>query len=257
LSPKVILALVVFGAIFTSPAFAQTTTVEINGNEYHIEYTSTGIEIKSVSADEGGWTALIFDVSVIDSTGNMEISFDRSFFDAKFQGEDDSFFVLADGEEVSFNETKDDSIRTLSFSLSQDTEELEIIGTILAGQSNFLEQEKEAAAIAQAEAEAEAEAAAKAEAEAAAKAEAEAAAKAEAEAAAKLEKLIESCGEGTIFQDGICVVLEKESIDTNPLIYSITIAFGIGIAAMLILWAIGKAGRRNHKELTDDESDDS
>ena len=241
--------MVVFGAIFTSPAFAQTTTVEINGNEYHIEYTSTGIEIKSVSADEGGWTALIFDVSVIDSTGNMEISFDRSFFDAKFQGEDDSFFVLADGEEVSFNETKDDSIRTLSFSLSQDTEELEIIGTILAGQSNFLEQEKEAAAIAQAEAEAEA--------EAAAKAEAEAAAKAEAEAAAKLEKLIESCGEGTIFQDGICVVLEKESIDTNPLIYSITIAFGIGIAAMLILWAIGKAGRRNHKELTDDESDDS
>ena len=249
MSPKVILALVVFGAIFTSPAFAQTTTVEINGNEYHIEYTSTGIEIKSVSADEGGWTALIFDVSVIDSTGNMEISFDRSFFDAKFQGEDDSFFVLADGEEVSFNETKDDSIRTLSFSLSQDTEELEIIGTILAGQSNFLEQEKEAAAIAQAEAEAEA--------EAAAKAEAEAAAKAEAAAAAKLEKLIESCGEGTIFQDGICVVLEKESIDTNPLIYSITIAFGIGIAAMLILWAIGKAGRRNHKELTDDESDDS
>ena len=247
------MALVVFGAIFTLPAFAETATLEINGNEYSIDYTSTDIEVKSVSADEGGWAALIFDISVIDSTGNMEISFDRGFFDAKFQGEDDSFFVLADGEEVSFNETKDDSIRTLSFSLSEGTEELEIIGTILAGQSNFLEQEKEAAAIAQAEAEA----AAKAEAEAAAKAEAEAAAKAEAEAAAKLEKLIESCGEGTIFQDGTCVLLEKESIDTNPLIYSITIAFGIGIAAMLILWAIGKAGSRNHKELTDDASDDS
>ena len=112
MSPKIILALVVFGAIFTLPAFAETATLEINGNEYSIDYTSTDIEVKSVSADEGGWAALIFDISVIDSTGNMEISFDRGFFDAKFQGEDDSFFVLADGEEVSFNETKDDSIRT-------------------------------------------------------------------------------------------------------------------------------------------------
>ena len=88
--------------------------------------------------------ALIFQVLVSESEseGDISITFDRKVFDAKIAGEDDEFFIIADGEEITFTEEKDDTSRTLSFSIPQGTEEFEIFGTILFDESFLLQLEE-------------------------------------------------------------------------------------------------------------------
>ncbi len=165
--------------IMIPSAFAATLSIEIDGSTYDIDYSSNNVNLKSVTADLD-FISLIFETDVSASGGDVTITFERDFFDAKIGYSDDDFFILSDGDEIEFEETKTDESRTISFSLLQGTEEIEIIGTILADNS-FLQ--------AQLDEQAEAEAAAQAEAEAAAQAEAEAAAQAEAEAAAQAEAM--------------------------------------------------------------------
>ena len=236
--------------IMIPSAFADSISVDIDNISYDIDYTGNSVVLKSVTADLD-FISLIFETEVSESGGDVSITFQRDFFDAKFGTEiDDEFFILSDGDEIEFEEIKTDESRTLSFSLSVGTEELEIIGTILANNSFLLEQEAEAKADATATAKAEADA--KAEAEADAKAEAEADAKAEEQ---KLEKLVNACGDGTIYENGECILspMEKNAsnVNTGPLIYSVVIGLMIGIAITLILWGIGK---KSHKVLSEDDS---
>jgi len=245
-------------AIMIPSAFADTITIEIDNITYDVDYTGNNIVLKSATSDLD-FISLIFETEVSESGGDMSITFQRDFFDAKIGTEiDDEFFILSDGDEIEFEEIKTDESRTLSFSLSVGTEELEIIGTILANNSFLLEQEAEAEADANAKAEADANA--KAEADANAKAEADANAKAEADANAKaeeqkLEKLMNACGDGTIYENGECVLspMEKNAsnVNTGPLIYSVVIGLMIGIVITLILWGIGK---KSHKVLSEDDS---
>jgi len=250
----------------TSSTFASIISVEIDSTNYSIEYTGNNIILKSATADLEA-ISIFFETEVADSNGDIIINFQRDFFDAKVGvAIDDDFWVLADGEEINFEETKTDYSRTLSFSISSGTEEIEIIGTILGNYSYLISQENQAEADADAEAKAkaDAEAKAKADAEAKAKADAEAKAKADAEAEAnakadaeeqRLEKLANACGDGTVFENGECVLspMAKNASDTRtgPLIYSIVIGMSIGIMIMLILWGIGK---RSHKVLSDEGS---
>ena len=246
-------------------AFADTVSTEIDNTSFDIDYNANNVVLKSVTADLD-FISLIFETEVSGSEGDVSITFQRDFFDAKLGYSDDDFFILSDGDEIEFEEVKTDEYRTLSFSLSAGTEEIEIIGTILANNSFLIEQEQqdaEAAAQAQADADAqaEAEAAAQAQAEAAAQAEAEAAAKAQAEADAKnaeeekIENMMNTCGDGTVYENGECVLspMEKNASDfrTGPLIYSIVIGMSLGIVIMMILWGIGK---KSHKVLSDDDS---
>ena len=256
---------VLIAAIMIPSAFADSVTTQIDSTNYDIEYTGNNVVLKSATADLD-FISLIFETEVTGTEGDITITFQRDFFDAKIGYSDDDFFILSDGDEIEFEEIKDDTSRTLSFSLSAGTEEIEIIGTILADNS-FLEEQKEQAeqeikdkeAAEKAEAaidEAKKEAAEKAAAE---KAAADAAAKAEQEAKLaeeqRLEKLMSSCGDGTVFENGECVLspMAKNATDmrTGPLIYSIVIAMSIGIILTLILWGIGK---RSHKVLSDDDS---
>ncbi len=256
---------VLIAAIMIPSAFADSVTTEINSTSYDIEYTGNNVVLKSATADLD-FISLIFETEVTGTDGDVTITFQRDFFDAKIGYSDDDFFILSDGDEIEFEEIKDDTSRTLSFSLSAGTEEIEIIGTILADNS-FLEEQKEQAeqeiidkeAAEKAEAaidEAKKEAAEKAAAE---KAAADAAAKAQQEAKLaeeqRLEKLMSSCGDGTVFENGECVLspMAKNATDmrTGPLIYSIVIAMSLGIIITLILWGIGK---RSHKVLSDDDS---
>ena len=235
-------------------AFADTVSTEIDNTTYDIDYVGNSIFLKSATADLD-FISLIFETEVSEPGGDISITFQRDFFDAKFGTEiDDEFFILSDGDEIEFEETKTDESRTLSFSLSVGTEEVEIIGTTLANNSFLLEQEAEADAKAQAQSDAKAEADAKAQAEADAKAQAEADAKITAEEQ-KLEKLMNACGDGTIFENGECVLspMEKNANNVNPgpLIYSVVIGLMIGIVITLILWGIGK---KSHKVLSDDDS---
>ncbi len=256
---------VLIAAIMIPSAFADSVTTQIDSTSYDIEYTGNNVVLKSATADLD-FISLIFETEVTGTDGDVTITFQRDFFDAKIGYSDDDFFILSDGDEIEFEEIKDDTSRTLSFSLSAGTEEIEIIGTILADNS-FLEEQKEqveqeikdkeaaekaAAAIDEAKKEA-------AEKAAAEKAAVEAAAKAEQEAKLaeeqRLEKLMSSCGDGTVFENGECVLspMAKNATDmrTGPLIYSIVIAMSLGIIITLILWGIGK---RSHKVLSDDDS---
>ena len=240
-------------------AFADTVSTEIDTIRYDIDYVGNNVVLKSATADLD-FISLIFETEVSGSEGDVSITFQRDFFDAKIgTAIDDEFFILSDGDEIEFEEIKNDESRTLSFSLLVGTEEIEIIGTFLANNSFLIEQQQKGVDIqAEADAKAQAEADAKAQAEADAKAQAEADAKAQAEADAKLneeqklEKLMNTCGDGTVYENGECVLspMEKNAKNVNPgpLIYSIVIGLMIGIVITLILWGIGK---RSHKVLSD------
>ncbi len=234
---------VLFFSLMVPSAFADTVSTEIDNTSYDIDYNANNVVLKSVTADLD-FISLIFETEVSGSEGDVSITFQRDFFDAKLGYSDDDFFILSDGDEIEFEEVKTDESRTLSFSISAGTEEIEIIGTILANKSFLIEQEQQ---------DAQAEADAKAQAEADAKAQAEAdAQKAEEE---KLEKMMNACGDGTVYENGECVLspMEKNASDfrTGPLIYSIVIGMSLGIVIMMILWGIGK---KSHKVLSDDDS---
>ena len=234
---------VLIAAIMIPSAFADTVSTDIDSVSYDIEYTGNNVVLKSATADLD-FISLIFETEVTGSEGDVSITLQRDFFDAKIGYSDDDFFILSDGDEIEFEETKDDTSRTLSFSLSSGTEEIEIIGTILANNSFLIEQEQQAENSA-AQAQADADAAAQAQADADAK-------NAEEE---KLEKLMNSCGDGTVFENGECVLsnMEKNAKNVNhgSLIYSVVIGLMIGITITLILWGIGK---KSHKSLSDDGS---
>ena len=75
---------------------------------------------------------------------------------------------------------------------------------------------------------------------------------------ARLLALMATCGEGTVYQDGECVNQglvgpQPEPVDSGPLINSIFAAMGIGLAVMLILWAIGR-GRHKERSIEVDDS---
>ena len=252
-------------SIMIPSAFADTVSTEIDSTNYDIVYTGNNVVLKSATADLD-FISLIFDTEVSGSDGDVSITFQRDFFDAKLGYSDDDFFILSDGDEIEFEEVKTDESRTLSFSLSAGTEEIEIIGTILANNSFLIEQEQQAqdsAAQAQADADAAAQAQADADAAAQAQADADAAAQAQSDADAaaknaeeeKLDKLMNACGDGTVYENGECVLsaMEKNASDmrTGPLIYSVVIGMSIGIVIMMILWGIGK---KSHKVLSDDDS---
>ena len=233
MKPKIAYITVLFFSLVIPSAFADTVSTEIDNANYDIDYNANNVVLKSVTADLD-FISLIFETEVSGSEGDVSITFQRDFFDAKLGYSDDDFFILSDGDEIEFEEVKTDEYRTLSFSLSAGTEEIEIIGTILANNSFLIEQEQQ-------------------DVDAAAKAQAEIDAKNTEEE--KIENMMNTCGDGTVYENGECVLspMEKNASDfrTGPLIYSIVIGMSLGIVIMMILWGIGK---KSHKVLSDDDS---
>jgi hypothetical protein len=226
LFPKIILAFAIFTVISVIPgAFADSISVDIEDSTYEIDFTSVDVEIKSVTADTN-FMSLIFEIDVLSKNGQLEFNFDRDFFDAKLGSEDDDFFVLVDGDELSFEESKDDFYRNIVFSVGPGSEEIEIIGSQIVGISYLLEKEAEI----QIQIEVEEQAIEEQEAEI-------------------ISKLQEQCGEGTVLEDGVCVLAnESVSINVTPLFLGFGIAFGIAITAVLILWGFGKISNKELPE---------
>ena len=235
-----------------SSAYADSVSIDINDKSYEIEYIPFKIDIKSISADMD-FISLIFDVKVNDADSSLKVTFDRIFFDSKFQsGNDDEFFVLADGEEVKFTEKKTTTQRILTFGVTEGTEEIEIIGTHLTGVTFFestvstpITEDTEKAAAEKAAAE-------KAAAEKAATEKA-ATEKAAAEKAADMQQSLEdACGVGTVYKDGECVLSpqlkQTDATKSMSFILPIVVGFGIAMLVLLVLWGIGK---RSNKELED------
>ena len=126
---KISLGLILFTIISTALVYAETMSVDIEGNSFDVDYTATGMTVSGIEADTD-FISLILTVDVTDS-GTLDITFDRSFFDSTFEGVDDDFIILADGDEPNFTETETTSqSRTLSIELPTGTEEVEIIGSV-------------------------------------------------------------------------------------------------------------------------------
>jgi len=107
----------------------ETLSVTVDGMPFDVNYSSTGLTIYEIESDTDSMS-LIFYVDVNDSNGKLDITFDRTFFDSVYDGVDDQFFILSDGDETIFREIQTTSnSRTLSIDVSLGTEELEIIGS--------------------------------------------------------------------------------------------------------------------------------
>ena len=201
---KISLGLIFFTLLSTALVYAETIPLDIEGTSYDVDYTATGMTVSAVEADLD-FISLILTVDVTESPGTLDITFDRTLFDSTFEGLDDDFIILADGDEPVFSETQTNSVsRTLSIELPAGTEEIEIIGSSFNTPSDTTDDSAAADKAAADKAAADKAAADKAAADKAA------ADKAAADkAAAVTTTTATQCGPGTILKDGACVLDER------------------------------------------------
>jgi len=101
--------------------------IKIQGTDIELTYAIAGGLITQVIPDIEAQSLMIQIDSI--SNGTLVIKLPREAIDAKFGEEDDDFFVLIDGVESDFDETRTGVERTLSIEYPEGTEEIEIIGT--------------------------------------------------------------------------------------------------------------------------------
>lgn len=114
------------------PSFAQLSSAynvidPFSGTSYPINYNLTGGTVKDMSLDTNA-TSLVISLQKT-SDGNLTITLPRTVIDAKAGANDDQFFVLVDGADTNFQESKTSTDRTLSIPIIVGTEKVEIIGT--------------------------------------------------------------------------------------------------------------------------------
>ncbi len=97
--------------------------------DFMVGYQITGGNLISIKPDLDA-NSLIIAIDAFDD-GQLTITLPRELIDAKIGDEDDDYFVLVDGEEVSFDETTTSTDRTLTISFPAGAEEIEIIGTMV------------------------------------------------------------------------------------------------------------------------------
>jgi predicted secreted protein with PEFG-CTERM motif len=99
----------------------------VENTDFDVSYSITGGKVLGITADVEAKSLLVSIQTTSD--GTLTITLPRELIDAKINGEDDSFFVLIDGEEVEFEEETTSTDRTLTISFQDGAEEIEIIGT--------------------------------------------------------------------------------------------------------------------------------
>ena len=102
---KISLGLILFTMISTALVYAETMSVDVDGTSFDLEYDATGMTVSGIESDTD-FISLILTVDVTESSGTLDITLDRSFFDSTFEGLDDDFIILADGDEPNFSETE-------------------------------------------------------------------------------------------------------------------------------------------------------
>jgi hypothetical protein len=232
-----------------SPAYVYAVPgvviVDLEGKSVNVNYDAQGIEIISATADLD-FISLILEVNVSGSPGILDITFDRNFFDSTFQGADDSFIIIADGDEPNSEEIATTTqSRTLRIELPAGTDEVEIIGTeFVMSEIMVPEPEPEPPAP-------EPEMPAPEEPEMPAPEEPETPSEPKTECGPgtvlKDGVCVVKCGTGTIFQDGECVATpsatKRDVSISRDFIYGGGVALGIALLAIIIFAAIGRASR--------------
>ncbi len=103
------------------------TKMAVEGTEFMVSYKITGGKLISITPDVEANSLIIAITASQD--GSLVITLPRALIDAKMGDQDDTFFVLVDGEEVDFEETTTSTDRTLTILFPAGAEEIEIIGT--------------------------------------------------------------------------------------------------------------------------------
>jgi len=116
-------------------AIAATMTL---GNAYAITpfgVSGEGVTVESYQLDYEV-NSVILEVQVTDTMGSLEMTFDREFLDSIYQGEDDEFLVLGDGDLLSYSEINTTTLsRTIEVNVTSDIEEVEIFASHLLGKT--------------------------------------------------------------------------------------------------------------------------
>jgi len=254
---KIGLSLMVFAILLPASVYAVPgiLTVDLDGTSVDVSYDAEGLQVLTAEVlEEGeGFASLILGVDVTGSPGILEITFDRAFFDAKLgDGNDDEFFIIADGfEELSFEETKTMSDRTLRIELAPGTEELEIFGTTF-GEPETMVEETMAEEPMEEETIVEETMQEETMEEETMEEETMEEPKTQCGPGTILKNgvcvLEEKCGPGTIFQDGVCVASASTSSISPSISRDFIVgggaALGISFVLMLILGLISRAGRQ-------------
>ena len=217
---KLSLGLVFFTIISTALVYAETIPVNVDGTSFDVQYSLTGMSVTGIESDTESMS-LIFSVDVVDLSGTLDVTFERMFFDSIYDGADDLFFILADGDESVFEETETTSqSRSLSIKVPSGTEELEIIGSAFNNSKAFEFVLVEEPAV---------------------------------EEPAVDSVLDNSCGPGTVLEDGVCVLESTSALPGTPspvnnreLIASVTIAFVIAGIVGIFLGLIAKANKNKN-----------
>jgi hypothetical protein len=252
---KLSLGLVFFTIISTALVYAETIPVTVDESSFDVQYISTGMSVIEIESDTESMS-LIFSVDVVDLTGTLDVTFERIFFDSIYDGADDLFFILADGDEAIFEETETTSqSRSLSIKVPSGTEELEIIGSAFDNSEEFeLVLVEEPAVEEPAVEEPAVEEPAVEEPAVEEPAVEEPAVEEPAVEEPAVDNVLDnSCGPGTVLEDGVCV-LESASVlpstsspgNNRELITSVTIAFVIAGIVGIFLGLIAKANKNKN-----------
>lgn len=105
-------------------------TIGVDRTNFVLSYSITGGSVLSVTPDDAA-NSLIVGISTT-SDGQLTITLPRTLIDAVGpDGQEDTFFVLIDGEEADFDETTTANDRTLTIAFPDGAEEIEIIGSFV------------------------------------------------------------------------------------------------------------------------------
>jgi len=113
----------------TTPTVTKIFEVDAgNQGTFDVEYTINGGTVKDMIIDFES-LALVISINAT-SDGTITVNIPRVLMDAKTtSGEDDIFIILIDGAEVTYNEEKTTSSRTLTIQFLEGDSDIEIIGT--------------------------------------------------------------------------------------------------------------------------------
>ncbi|MGI0056205.1 MAG: hypothetical protein ACREAK_02390 [Nitrosarchaeum sp.] len=116
-----------WGKIFEN---STENTIRVKDTDFMVKYKITGGKLVSITQNVEAHSLLM--AMTASQDGSLVITLPRALIDAKMGDQDDTFFVLVDGEEVDFGETVTSTDRTLTIQFSSGTDKIEIITTYLA-----------------------------------------------------------------------------------------------------------------------------
>ena len=133
---RLALPMIVLLSLSLTYVSADKETISVQaGKSYEVAYDAKDVKILDVTPNQDE-IELIFSVEVTSPAGTLEITIPRQLLDSIADGKDTNFFVIADGDIVTFSERNPtDTTRTLFVQLSQGTKELEVFGTQLGSQA--------------------------------------------------------------------------------------------------------------------------